>query len=85
MRAEDSKAQNKDEAYRINGRLRAEVHCRYQYAKVCSHCSLKDICDGFHGDYADIFGTREAKPVFLKETIDNPCYYISQQQKVMEK
>lgn len=73
-----------DEAYRLNGRLRAEKHCRYQYAEACRSCSLKQICDGFHGDYASMFGTSEAKPVVNIPKINDPRYYINAQEKVVE-
>jgi MoaA/NifB/PqqE/SkfB family radical SAM enzyme len=74
-----------DELYRKNARIRAKCHCCYVYADKCSTCSVQDICDGFHGDYAALFTAEEARPVILNEKIDDPRYYISLQKKVVEK
>jgi len=71
--------------YRDNARLRSAQHCRYQYDRACNTCDLRRICDGFHGDYAALFGTNEAQGVKLGKLVDNPKYFISQQDKVVEK
>jgi MoaA/NifB/PqqE/SkfB family radical SAM enzyme len=71
--------------YRDNARLRSAQHCRYQYDRACNTCDLRRICDGFHGDYAALFGTDEAQGVKLGKLVDNPKYFISQQDKVVEK
>lgn len=76
--------QDKIELYRDNGRMRAELHNGYKYAAVCNECSVKNICDGFHGDYANIFGTNEAQAIKLEEAIDDPCYYVCRQSKIVE-
>lgn len=73
-----------DEEYRLNGKLRAEKHCGYVHAKACKSCSLKNICDGLHGDYAKIFGTKEVNPVQMGTVVDNPVYYIKNQDKIVE-
>jgi hypothetical protein len=70
--------------YRSNARLRAEVHCRYVYADACGECSVKAICDGFHGDYAALFGADEATSISLPNTVTDPNWYINQQLKVVE-
>ncbi len=70
--------------YRENARIRAQRHCCYVYAERCDQCSVKSICDGFHGDYASLFGSEEASPIILPETINDPKYYISHQLKVVE-
>ncbi len=72
---------NDETVYRKLAKLYAESHCKYKYNKKCLHCSLKEICDGFHGDYAEIFGTDEAKPVKFNNYVEDPCYYISKQEK----
>jgi hypothetical protein len=71
--------------YRDNARLRSAQHCRYQYDRACNTCDLRRICDGFHGDYAALFGTDEAHGVKLGKLVDNPKYFISRQDKVVEK
>ncbi len=62
----------------------SQIHCRYVYGKKCKKCKIKDICDGFHGDYADIFGTEDVQPVALDMKITNPLYYIFKQKKIVE-
>jgi sulfatase maturation enzyme AslB (radical SAM superfamily) len=75
----------KENLYRDNARLRSSQHCRYQYDRACETCDVRRICDGFHGDYASLFGTDEARGVKLGRQIDNPKYFIAEQEKVIEK
>lgn len=72
-----------DALYRANGRMRASAHCRYVYAEACSSCAAREICDGFHGDYAAIFGAQEARPI-EGEAMSDPRHYIRDQDKVVE-
>jgi len=71
------------ELYRANGRLRAEDHCKYAYSRKCRDCSVKAICDGFHGDYISLFGAEEARPMRLGSFIEDPCHFIAHQTKVV--
>jgi molybdenum cofactor biosynthesis enzyme MoaA len=73
-----------DGLYREVAKLNAEVHCRYVYAQACQGCSLKGICDGFHGDYAQLVGTDEASPVNGMEAAADPCRFIGDQVKCIE-
>ena len=75
---------DKENLYRDNGILRSSQHCRYQYASACNQCSVKNICDGFHGDYASLYTADEAKPIKLDEKVTNPKYFIKEQDKVIE-
>lgn len=75
----------RENLYRDNARLRSSQHCRYEYGKACKTCDIKGICDGFHGDYASIFGTEEARTVRLGRRIENPKHFIAEQDKVVEK
>jgi hypothetical protein len=75
---------SKENLYRDNARLRSRQHCRYQFGSACQSCDLRKICDGFHGDYAALFGTDEAGAIEVGYAIDNPKYFISKQQKVVE-
>jgi hypothetical protein len=75
----------KENLYGDNARLRSTQHCRYQYDRACNTCDLRRICDGFHGDYAALFGTDEAKGVQLGKLVDNPKYFIGEQEKIVEK
>jgi pyruvate-formate lyase-activating enzyme len=72
------------QTYRDNGRVRAFDHCHYQYAPQCNTCDAKAICDGFHGDYAEMFGVDEARPISVGHRIDDPTYFIQDQEKLCE-
>jgi hypothetical protein len=74
-----------DRLYRDHAMVRAYDHCNYRYADVCKNCDAKKICDGFHGDYADIYGTDEAAPIKLTAgAVNDPCHFIRGQSKVYE-
>jgi pyruvate-formate lyase-activating enzyme len=73
-----------DILYRANGRMRASAHCRYVFAKACEMCSAREICDGFHGDYATMLGVDEVQPIDGALRIRDPRYFIEDQEKVVE-
>jgi len=73
-----------EQLYRTNARIRARYHCNYRYSTACSCCSVKGICDGFHGDYASLFGVDEAIPVQSDTLVDDPKFYINSQLKIVE-
>jgi len=75
---------HREQLYGANARLRAESHCGYIYAQSCQECSLQKICDGFHGDYATMFGADEANAKVLSECIIDPKEFISSQLKIVE-
>lgn len=75
--------QGKERLYRNEAKRRAEEDCHYRYHGACEQCALRPICDGFHGDYADMFGTVEAQPVTDLPRINDSLHFISQQQKVV--
>lgn len=83
--AQSSELTSKENLYRDNARLRSTQHCRYEYDRACNTCDIKTICDGFHGDYAALFGTGEARGVELGKPVDNPKFFIAEQEKVIEK
>ncbi len=70
--------------YRDHARMRAMDHCRYQYASACERCDARGICDGFHGDYVDMFGADEVKPIDAGGPITDPTHFIREQVKVYE-
>ncbi|MEX2015762.1 MAG: radical SAM protein [Candidatus Hydrogenedentales bacterium] len=71
--------------YHREGKARAIMDLHYQQHEKCGQCSLRNICDGFHGDYANFYGTDEAAPVTGMPVVDDPRYYIRAQEKVVEK
>src|SRR5262249_49582470 len=70
--------------YRDHALVRAQDHCRYQYAPQCNECDVKAICDGFHGDYASLFSSDEARPIHLGGKVTDPLHYIKDQVKIYE-
>jgi pyruvate-formate lyase-activating enzyme len=75
---------SKASIYANNAELRAQGDCGSKYNRACGICSLRGICDGFHGDYAEMFGTDEAATVSLGRQIDDGTLYISRQKKIVE-
>ena len=74
----------KEPLIRREARNRAETDCHYRYHDACERCSARNICDGFHGDYAEMFGTSEAVPVTDIPLTDDPLFYIREQEKTVE-
>ncbi len=58
----------------------------HPYTKLppCKSCSLAPICDGFHKDYGEMFGTDECQAVALPSRVTDPKYYIREQRKIVE-
>jgi molybdenum cofactor biosynthesis enzyme MoaA len=77
-----SSLRERNAIYRDNARVRA-AHCSYTYASACNQCSGKNICDGFHGDYAELFGTSEARP-FGGPKLNDPRHFIRKQDKIVQ-
>jgi len=65
--------------YQEDARLRAADHCGYVHGKNCLDCDARQICDGFHGDYARLHGTDEARPIKESGVISDPRFYIRRQ------
>jgi hypothetical protein len=72
------------QVYRDNAIARAQDHCHYQYSSRCDACDVKAICDGFHGDYASLFSSDEARPIRVGRTVSDPLHYINDQVKIYE-
>ena len=65
----------------VSDRMRAEEYTGYRHVAGCRQCDLRSICDGFYGDYADLFGGSEARPVTVGSAVDDPQYYTRRQRK----
>lgn len=76
------KSMDREKLYRRIARMHAEKYCGYTYGTNCCNCAIQSICDGIHGDYAELFGTGETEPV-VGHIVDNPLQYISSQEKVI--
>jgi MoaA/NifB/PqqE/SkfB family radical SAM enzyme len=70
--------------YKNNAKLRAEKHTGYKKCEICKSCDIEGICDGFHGDYAEVFGMNEAGAVKIGKKITDPEFYIKNQLKVTD-
>ena len=77
-------ASGAEKVYREEAIKRAEQDGCYQHHEKCGQCAARAICDGFHGDYAGLFGTAEADPITNVAPIDDHLFYIRQQEKVVE-
>lgn len=60
-----------------------EQQQRYDYVhdQVCDMCAMRNICDGFHKQYAVRYGFSEANP-YNGELIDDPTFFIRNQLKI---
>ncbi|MCP4644170.1 MAG: radical SAM protein [bacterium] len=74
----------RDALYRKEAIIRAQGDCGYQYHGVCQGCALKSICDGFHGDYAEMFGTDEATCITDVPPVTDPKHFINDQEKIVD-
>jgi MoaA/NifB/PqqE/SkfB family radical SAM enzyme len=74
----------KEKLTRDEAIIRARDDVRYQYHDACQGCHCNKICDGFHGDYANFFGTDEAEPITDVEPTDDPTFFIREQSKIVE-
>lgn len=76
--------QGRDARYRQEARERAAQECHYRHPAACTQCALRNICDGFHGDYVDMFGDGEATAVTGYAPVDDPRHFIGRQEKTVE-
>lgn len=64
--------------YQAAGRQR-ERH-GYRHVPACADCALREICDGFHEQYAARWGGGEAVP-YPGPVVRDPCHFIQHQDK----
>lgn len=69
--------------YQKDGEIRAREYTGYSHVDTCGACSLRSICDGVYGDYAEIFGVEGLRPVHLETGVSDPQHYTKQQFKVI--
>lgn len=74
----------KEALCRKEARARAAFDCKYRYSPACERCAARNICDGFHGDYADFFGADEAVPITDMPPVDDPKFFVEHQEKTVE-
>jgi len=72
-----------EQLYQEDAIVRAGEYTGYRHLAACHSCGLRGICDGVHGDYADLFGEGEIRPVRLEREVRDPQYYTRHQYKVV--
>ncbi len=53
----------------------------YVYVPACGECAVREICDGFHAQYAARWGGDEAAP-YPGAPVTDPCHFVREQRKV---
>jgi sulfatase maturation enzyme AslB (radical SAM superfamily) len=69
------------ELYQRDARVRAREYTGYRHAPACAACDVRAICDGLHGDYADLFGAAAARPVAAGGPVRDPQHFSRHQPK----
>jgi sulfatase maturation enzyme AslB (radical SAM superfamily) len=69
--------------YLEDGETRAREYTGYRHVEACQECSLRRICDGVYGDYADLFGVEGLRSVKLEVDVRDPQHYTHRQFKVI--
>ena len=77
--ARNTDGSEREALYQEEAYNRAQEYCGYRYTKSCDGCDVKQICDGFHGDYLDIFGADEARPITVGKKVSDPKHFIQNQ------
>ena len=70
-----------DERYRSEARIRAREYTGYRHVDACASCDVREICDGFYGDYVELFGADEARPISIGERVTDPQHFSRSQAK----
>jgi MoaA/NifB/PqqE/SkfB family radical SAM enzyme len=74
----------KETVWREEAIVRPQADLKYRYHEGCRSCAAQKVCDGFHGDYAELFGTQEATPIQDIAPTDDPLHFIREQEKVVQ-
>lgn len=53
----------------------------YIHVPACGRCAIREICDGFHPQYAARWGGDEARP-YPGHLVTDPCHFVGHQDKV---
>lgn len=70
-----------EERYRDDARMRAREYTGYRHVPACSACDVREICDGFYGDYVQLFGHDEARPIRVGGAVTDPQHFTRAQEK----
>ena len=72
---------SRDALYQQDARMRAREYTGYRHVDACSTCDVRSICDGFYGDYIELFGGQEARPIELGGPVSDPQHFSKRQLK----
>lgn len=72
---------SREARYRADANMRSQEYTGYRKVAGCSTCDVASICDGFYGDYADLFGSSEARPIAIGRRVEDPQYFTHRQRK----
>ena len=61
--------------------VRAREYTGYRHVGACAGCDARAICDGFYGDYAELFGEDEARPIHVGGPVSDPQHFSREQAK----
>jgi hypothetical protein len=67
--------------YREDARMRSQEYTGYRHVDGCATCDLASICDGFYGDYTELFGSSEARPISIGRRVADPQHFSKHQLK----
>ena len=81
LRARRPRSSSVDQLYRAEASVRAREYTGYRHVPACSLCDAQPICDGFYKDYADLFGSTEARPIALGGRVTDPQHFSRRQLK----
>jgi hypothetical protein len=72
---------SREALYQQDAQMRAREYTGYRHAAACSTCDAREICDGLYGDYVDLFGDGEARPLRLGAPVSDPQHFSREQMK----
>lgn len=72
---------SRDALYQEDARMRAQEYTGYRHVAACDGCDAKPICDGFYGDYVELFGDAGARPMALGGPVVDPQHFSRHQTK----
>jgi len=70
-----------DAAWYLSASARQQQRHHYVHGAACDGCALRQVCDGFHAQYAHRWGTGEARP-YPGPAVTDPAHFVQHQVKV---
>jgi hypothetical protein len=70
-----------DADWYLEASARHQQRHNYVHGEACDGCALRQVCDGFHAQYAHRWGTGEARP-YTGPAVTDPAHFVQRQVKV---